>query len=64
LAGCRDDAVSVGERYELGGRLPYERADITTNTYWDWYLTQVGLNYGLMDEVFQFVATFDEHPPR
>ena len=44
--------------------MPYERADITTNTYWDWYLTQVGLNYGLMDEVFQFVATFDEHPPR
>jgi arylsulfatase len=43
---------------------PYERADITSNTYWDWYLAQVGLNYGLMAEVFKFVATFDEYPPR
>ena len=43
---------------------PYERADITSNTYWDWYLNQVGINYGVMDEVFRFVATFDEYPPR
>ncbi|MCU0296376.1 MAG: arylsulfatase [Candidatus Nanopelagicales bacterium] len=43
---------------------PYERADITSNTYWDWYLNQVGLNYGLTAEVFKFVATFDEYPPR
>ena len=43
---------------------PYERADITSNTYWDWYLNQVGANYGLMDEVFKFAATFNEYPPR
>jgi arylsulfatase len=24
----------------------------------------VGLNYGLMNEIFRFVATFDEYPPR
>ena len=43
---------------------PYERADITSNTYWDWYLNQIGGNYRLMDEVFKFVASFDAYPPR
>jgi arylsulfatase len=43
---------------------PFERADITSNTYWDWNLNQVGAVYGVMDEVFQFVATFKEFPPR
>ena len=43
---------------------PYERADITSNTFWDWQLDHVGSAYGMMDEVFQFVATFDDFPPR
>jgi arylsulfatase len=43
---------------------PFERADITSNTYWDWNLNHVGGIYGVMDEVFQFVATFKEFPPR
>ena len=43
---------------------PYERADITSNTYWDWSLNQVGGVYGAMDQVFQFAATFKEFPPR
>ncbi len=43
---------------------PYERADITSNTYWDWNLNHVGAVYGTMDEVFKFVATFEEFPPR
>ena len=43
---------------------PYERADITSNTYWDWNLNHVGQVYGVMDEVFKFVATFKEFPPR
>ena len=43
---------------------PYERADITSNTYWDWLLNQVGAIYGVMDEVFKFAATFKEFPPR
>ena len=28
---------------------PYERADITSNTYWDWHLNHIGNVYGLMD---------------
>jgi arylsulfatase len=43
---------------------PYERADITSNTYWDWLIDHVGPIYGVMDEVFKFVATFKEFPPR
>jgi arylsulfatase len=43
---------------------PFERADITSNTYWDWNLNQIGGVYGVMQEVNDFVATFKELPPR
>ncbi len=43
---------------------PYERADITSNTYWDWVINHVGAAYGVIDEVGQFAATFREFPPR
>jgi arylsulfatase len=43
---------------------PFERADITSNTFWDWQLNHIGSAYGMMDDVFQFVATFKEFPPR
>ena len=43
---------------------PYERADITSNTFWDWQLNHVGSMYGVMDDVFMFAATFKEFPPR
>nr|WP_086494118.1 arylsulfatase [Novosphingobium panipatense] len=43
---------------------PFERADITSNTYWDWNLNHVGAAYGMMAEVFEFVETFKAFPPR
>jgi arylsulfatase len=43
---------------------PFERADITSNTYWDWIINHVGAVYGVMDEVFKFAASFKEYPPR
>jgi arylsulfatase A-like enzyme len=43
---------------------PYERADITSNTYCEWSLNQVGGVYGSMDDVFAFAATFKDFPPR
>jgi len=43
---------------------PYERADFTSNTYWDWNMNHVGSMYGVMDEVFKFASTFKEFPPR
>jgi len=43
---------------------PFERADITSNTYWDWNINHIGQIYGAMDEVGKFVETFKEFPPR
>ncbi len=43
---------------------PFERADITSNTYWDWNLNEIGAVYGSMQEVFKFAETFREYPPR
>ena len=37
---------------------------MTKNAYWHWTINQVGGVYGAMDDVFQFVATFKEFPPR
>lgn len=43
---------------------PYERADITSNTYWDWILNHVPSVYAMNDEVFAFAASFKDYPPR
>jgi arylsulfatase len=43
---------------------PFERADVTSNTYWDWILNHVGTVYGMNEEVFAFIATFKDFPPR
>jgi arylsulfatase len=43
---------------------PYERADITSNTFWDWNLNHVQNMYGVMDEVFAFAESFKAYPPR
>jgi len=43
---------------------PFERADITSNTYWDWNLNQVGAVYGTMNDVSAFAETLQEFPPR
>jgi len=43
---------------------PYERATITSNTYWDWYLDHVFLLLPAANYVGQFLETFKEFPPR
>jgi len=43
---------------------PFERADITSNTYWDWILNHVPQVYQGMEGVTTFVASFKEYPPR
>src|SRR5262249_42001605 len=43
---------------------PYERADITSNTYYDWLLDHAFLVVPAQDYVGQFVATFKDYPPR
>lgn len=43
---------------------PYERADITSNTYWDWVLDHVFMLYPLQPMVGEFLASFQDYPPR
>ena len=44
-------------------RDPYERAMITSNTYWDWYLDHVFLLLPAGELAGEFLATFEEFPP-
>ncbi len=43
---------------------PYERADITSNTYYDWLLDHAFLLVPAQQYVGKFLATFKEYPPR
>jgi len=43
---------------------PYERASITSNSYWDWYLDHIFLLTPAQKHVAQYLATFKEFPPR
>lgn len=43
---------------------PYERADFTSNTYWDWMMNHVPTVYGMNVAVMKFAETFKAYPPR
>ena len=43
---------------------PYERADVTSNTYWDWYLDHAFLLIPAQQYVGDFLSTFKDYPPR
>jgi hypothetical protein len=43
---------------------PYERADITSNTYYDWTIQRAFLIVPAQAYVQQFVDTFRDFPPR
>jgi arylsulfatase len=43
---------------------PYERADLTSNTYYDWLLDHVFLLYPAQAYIGKFLETFREFPPR
>ncbi len=43
---------------------PYERADITSNTYYDWLLDRAFLLVPAQDFVSKFLMTFKDYPPR
>jgi arylsulfatase A-like enzyme len=43
---------------------PFERADITSNTYWDWYMSKGYMIMAAQALVAPFLATFQEFPPR
>ena len=43
---------------------PYERATITSNDYWNWYIRHAFLLVPAQEKVGEFLATFKEYPPR
>ena len=43
---------------------PYERADITSNTYFDWFFSNAFLVLAAQALMSEFLATFVEFPPR
>jgi len=45
-------------------RDPYERAQITSNTYYDWLLDRAYLLVPAQAYVGEFLKTFEEYPPR
>ncbi|HEY4260149.1 MAG TPA: arylsulfatase, partial [Schlesneria sp.] len=42
---------------------PYERADVTSNTYYDWFLDRAFVLYGAQAGTAKFLETFREFPP-
>ncbi|MCR6637604.1 MAG: arylsulfatase [Sporocytophaga sp.] len=43
---------------------PFERADITSNTYYDWFIHHAYLIYAAQSIALEFANTFKEFPPR
>jgi arylsulfatase A-like enzyme len=43
---------------------PIERADVTSNTYYDWFIDQAYLVFAATTVVAEFLQTFQEFPPR
>ena len=43
---------------------PFERADTTSNTYWDWYMSKAYMILAAQALVAEFLQTFAEFPPR
>ena len=43
---------------------PFERADTTSNTYWDWYLSKGYTIMAAQALVASFLSTFKDFPPR
>jgi arylsulfatase len=54
--------LRIGKIYDLRAD-PYERADITSNTYWDWLMDHAYIMYGAQAVVGRYLETFKEFPP-
>jgi arylsulfatase len=56
-------SLRVPELYNLRTD-PYERATITSNTYYDWFFDHVFLLVPAQDYVGRFLSTLKDYPPR
>jgi arylsulfatase len=45
-------------------RDPFERADHSSNTYWDWYLSHAYMIYAMQAEVAEQIEAYKQFPPR
>jgi hypothetical protein len=43
---------------------PYERADVTSNSYYDWLIDHAFIAVPMQALVGEFLATFKDYPPR
>jgi hypothetical protein len=43
---------------------PFERADMTSNTYFDWLIDREYFAFGVQAIVGEFLQTFLQYPPR
>jgi arylsulfatase A-like enzyme len=43
---------------------PYERADVTSNSYYEWFIDRAYLMLPAQTRVGEFLATFQKYPPR
>ena len=43
---------------------PFERADVTSNTYWDWFLHHAYIIFAAQGIAARFAETFRAYPPR
>ncbi len=42
---------------------PFERADITSNTYWDWLMDHAYIVYGAQGSIAKYLESYKEYPP-
>ncbi len=63
LGGPLHRACAVPKLFNLRTD-PFERADITSNTYYDWYLSKAYMIMAAQAIVGRFLETFKEFPPR
>ncbi|MGD9892845.1 MAG: arylsulfatase [Dehalococcoidia bacterium] len=56
-------ALRIPKLYNLRSD-PFERADTTSNTYWDWLAAKGYIVLAASGIVSEFLATFNEFPPR
>jgi arylsulfatase len=55
-------ALRVPKLFDLRAD-PYERADVTSNTYWDWIMSKSYVSLAASAVVGNFLETFKEFPP-
>ena len=42
---------------------PFERADVTSNTYWDWLMDHAYVQYGAVAQIAEYLESYKEYPP-